>query len=106
MIVDSPETRNEFKSLIASNRNKNIIVKCYADWCGPCKRITDLVNESFEKLSGNKMMIMLNVDKQRDVSSFLKIKQLPTILSYKEGIPNKVIMTSDESQIKSFFNNL
>ena len=106
MIVDSPETRNEFKTLIASNRNKKIIVKAYALWCGPCKRITDLVNESFEKLSGNKMMILLNVDKQRDVSSFLKIKQLPTILSYKDGISDKVIVSSDETQIKNFFNNL
>ena len=106
MIVDSPETRNDFKTLIASNRNKIIIVKAYADWCGPCKRITDLVNDLFEKLSDNKMMILLNVDKQRDVATFLRIKQLPTILSYKEGIPNKVIMTSDETQIKHFFNNL
>ena len=106
MIVDSPETRNDFKTLIASNRNKTIIVKAYADWCGPCKRITDLVNELFEKLPDNKMMILLNVDKQRDVSSFLKIKQLPTILSYDDGIPNKVIMTRDENAIKQFFNNL
>ena len=106
MIVDSPDTRNEFKNLIASNRNKNIIIKCYADWCGPCKRITDLVNELFEKLPGNKMLILLNVDKQRDVATFLRIKQLPTILSYKDGMPNKVIMTSEENAIKQFFNNL
>ena len=49
MIVDSPETRNEFKTLIASNGNKTIIVKFYANWCGPCKKITNLVNELFEK---------------------------------------------------------
>lgn len=106
MIVDSPDTRNEFKTLIASNRNKTIIVKYYANWCGPCKKITNLVNELFEGISGEKMMILVNVDDQRDVASYSKIKQLPTILSYKDGISDKVIVSSDETQIKNFFNNL
>ena len=106
MIVDSPETRAEYKNLIAQNKSKTIVVKFYADWCGPCKNITDLVNELFGNLSGNKMMILVNADKHRDVASFLKIRQLPTILSYKDGERDNVIMTSDEKEIKTFFNNL
>ena len=106
MIVDSPETRAEYKNLIAQNKGKTIVVKFYADWCGPCRNITDLVNELFENLSGNKMMIVVNVDDQRDVASFLKIRQLPTILSYKNGERDNLIMTSDEKEIKTFFNNL
>ena len=106
MIVDSPETRNEFKSLIASNRNKTIIVKFYADWCGPCKKITNLVNELFKGISGEKMMILVNVDEQRDVSNYSRVKQLPTILSYKDGISDKVIVSSDEKELRSFFKNL
>ena len=106
MIIESPETRAEYKNLIAQHKGKTIVVKFYADWCGPCRNITDLVNELFGNLSGNKLMILVNVDKQRDVASSLKIRQLPTILSYKDGERDKVIMTSDEKEIKTFFNNL
>ena len=41
-------------------------------------------------------MILVNVDEQRDVSSYSRVKQLPTILSYKDGISDKVIVSSDE----------
>lgn len=106
MIVQSPETRAEFKNLISANKSKTIVVKFYADWCGPCKRIKDLVDTLFNNLHGDKLMIVVNADEQRDVASYLKIDRLPTIITYKGGERDNVIMTSDERELKSFFNSL
>jgi len=106
MIVQSPNTRSEFKALIQENKNKTIVVKFYANWCMPCKKINSLVYELFEKINNSKLMILVNIDEQSDISSFLKITQIPTIMTYKNGERDNAIVSSDEEELTTFFSKI
>ena len=100
-----PKTRQEFKQLIASNDKKIVIVKASAKWCKPCRDCHDYVIEQFNnhKHDNGKLLIFLDIDDCRDVSSFLRIKRLPTLLSYKDGQPNQVVYGGGQNDINTFF---
>lgn len=52
-----------------------------------------------------KLLILVNVDKTPDISSYFKITSLPTLISYKDGERHNILMNSDPVKIKNFFSN-
>lgn len=102
-VIESPQTRQEFKQLLAQNSNKKIYVKYYADWCGPCKQIHKPVMELFEQSHGEKMLILVNVDECDDVAAAMKIRSLPTIQTFVDGMPDQVIIGADLNAISKLF---
>lgn len=103
-VIHSPETRKEFKSLIENNPSYLIIVKAYAEWCNPCKIISNYVFDKFQNIQiENKILILLDIDNQKDVSSYLKIRALPTLISYKEGMKDNIVEGVNKEKIDYFF---
>ena len=102
-IVDNIETREEFKNFIEKNKNQLIIVKASATWCGPCKRIKDDFLSMFNNMPDNVILIELDIDEADDVAQHLKIRKVPTIMNFVNGLPMDIYTTSDVNQIKQFF---
>ena len=100
--------RTEFKKILSENTGNLVIVKAYADWCAPCKRVSPLVDNEIMGLISehgvdNVRLIQINIDDDGDVASYLKIQKLPTMISYIDGEPLHVIVTANESDIREFF---
>jgi thioredoxin len=56
------------------------IIDFYADWCGPCKRLSPVLEE-LQKEYGEKLDIYkINVDSEQDIASAFGIMSVPTIL--------------------------
>lgn len=62
-------------------RNGIWLVDFYADWCGPCKLISPII----EELDGDIDIIKVNVDHHPDLANEFKIMSIPAILYFKEG---------------------
>lgn len=103
--IYSPKSRTELLEIIKANKDKKIILKFQATWCEPCRRIRNIVASEFDKLDGEKLLILVDVDNCSDVASYFKIRSLPTLISYKDGERHAVLMNSDEQKIKNFFKN-
>jgi thioredoxin 1 len=97
-------TRNEFKKYVANN--KYVIVKVSATWCGPCKRCAPYVDELFKKMPEAINMVVLDADECADVCSFLKVKSVPTFITYVDGGPADALMSSDKDGIKQLFEQM
>ena len=100
--------RIEFKQFLSENERRLVIVKAYADWCAPCKRVSPLVDNEIMGLISehgvdNVRFLQINMDDDGDVASYLKIQKLPTMISYIDGEPLHVIVTANESDIREFF---
>jgi thioredoxin 1 len=68
------------------------IVDFYADWCGPCRRVSPILEEIAKEYSGKLIVYKVNTDKEQVLSGSLGIQSLPTILFVpKTGNP-QVIM--------------
>ena len=61
-----------------------VLVDFYADWCGPCKRLSPAVDELSEQTSEIKMC-KVNVDEQPELVSRFQIMSIPTLISFKNG---------------------
>lgn len=102
-IVECPETRQEFNMLIQQNVSKVVIVKASASWCGPCRRSAPFFEECFNNLNKNKLLILLDIDEQSDVTSFLKIRAVPTHIAYINGEKQHINTSSSDENIRYFF---
>ena len=77
-------TDSNFEELII-NSDKPAMVDFWAEWCGPCRMITPIVNELSEELEGKAVVSKLNVDENPEVCSKYGIRNIPTILFFKGG---------------------
>jgi thioredoxin 1 len=89
------------------NSGKKVIVEFWAEWCGPCKMMKPI----FEKVSTeNKTeveMYTMNVDLNKEFSSTLGIRSIPTVKIFNEGnIVNTRIGVMGENNIKSLVKDL
>lgn len=69
----------QFESEI-SNSEIPVVVDFYATWCGPCKRISPILETSASLLAGKVKFLKVNVDKLTDLSSFYDVQAMPTML--------------------------
>ena len=81
-----------------------VIMKFTATWCGPCKRSTPLINKLFAQMPNNVSMIIVDIDKARDIASAMKIKSIPTMHNFINGAPMDIVIGTKDENIVSFFN--
>ena len=89
------------------NGKKPCIVDFYADWCGPCRITSPILEELAREYAGKIDVYKVNVDKERELSQVFGISGIPAFLYCPmDGKPS---MTSgiarDKDQTKQMFKN-
>lgn len=73
----------KFENIINSKRP--VLVDFYADWCMPCKQLTPILKEVKNSLKDGVRIIKVNVDKNPMIASKYHIRNLPTMMVFKDG---------------------
>lgn len=76
--------KKSFASLI-KNASTPVLVDFYADWCGPCKVLSPIVQEVASSLHGRVKVIKVNVDKNQNAAMQYGIKGIPTLILFRNG---------------------
>lgn len=85
-------------------KNKGVvIIKVSATWCGPCKRISPQVNELYSQLNPNVSMVLVDADDGSDICNFLKVKTVPHLVNYVDGMPYDILTSSKAEDVLKFF---
>lgn len=72
-----------FEDLITSKIP--VLVDFFAEWCGPCKMMTPIL-EQLKEMKGDKIRIAkIDVDKHEDLARSYKIQSVPTLIIFKNG---------------------
>lgn len=64
---------------------QSVLVDCWAPWCGPCKTITPMMDELAVKYAGGIKIAKLNVDENPLTASTYGIRNIPTLLFFRDG---------------------
>ncbi len=64
-----------------------VLVDFWAEWCGPCKMITPVLEEIAEEQAGKLQIGKLNIDDNLDVTRRYDVMSIPTLILFKEGEP-------------------
>ena len=62
-----------------------VLVDFYADWCGPCKMMSPMVEEIASKQEGKLKVGKLNVDDAQDIATRYSVMSIPTFIFFKGG---------------------
>ena len=76
---------------------KPVLVDFYADWCGPCKMFSPIIDEIAEENHPGLKVGKVNVDEQPDLAGQYRVMGIPTLLVFKGG---KVVANSVGVQSK------
>lgn len=63
---------------------KTVLVDFYADWCGPCKMLSPVV-EQIAQENGACDVFKLNVDEAPEIASRYGVMSIPTLIVFKNG---------------------
>lgn len=77
-------TDNNFKTE-AIEKEGVAVVDFWAEWCGPCRAITPIIEELSSEYNGKVTIGKLNVDDNPEVAMKYGIRSIPTILVLKNG---------------------
>ena len=79
--------------------NELVLVDFYADWCGPCKMMSPVIDEIANELLGKVKVGKVNVDNNQELAIKYDVMSIPTMIIFKNGMPVKsfVGITSKEA---------
>lgn len=67
------------------NSDKPTIVDFYADWCGPCRKLSPIMEEVESEISDKAIFTKINTDENMEIAREFQISGLPTLLVFKDG---------------------
>ena len=62
-----------------------VLVDFWAEWCGPCKTLTPILEELSLELEKKLQVAKVNLDENQDLASKFSIRSIPTLLLFKDG---------------------
>jgi thioredoxin 1 len=71
---------------IVLNSNKPVVVDFWAPWCGPCKRLSPIIDELADEYGDKIKFGKLNVDENENLSSEYQITSIPHLIIFNNGI--------------------
>lgn len=78
-----PSTKKSFWDIIKSD--KPVLVDFYADWCGPCKLMTPVIDQLKTSVGDKATILKINVDLAPAAASKFQIAGVPTFILFKSG---------------------
>lgn len=75
---------SNFENVVLSSQLP-VLVKAYADWCPPCRRITPLVEALAEKIDHRAVVVKLDVDATPQLAARLHIDSIPAFVVFRNG---------------------
>ena len=77
-------TDGNFEKLVLKSE-KLVIVDFWAEWCGPCKAITPILDEISNEFGDKVLIGKVNVDEVKEVPVKYGIRSIPTLLFFNNG---------------------
>lgn len=79
------------------------LVDFYADWCGPCRMLTPVLEKVAQELRGVVTIAKVDIDHAQKVASTFQVTSVPTLILFKDGQEvGRLVGLRDAEAIKQF----
>ena len=82
---------------LVKNSDKKVLIDFYADWCGPCRMVSPLVDQIAEE-NPQYLVAKVNVDNEPELASQFGVASIPTLVIMKDG---KIVQQSAGARPKA-----
>lgn len=90
-------TKDTFQKEVLDHKGM-VFVDFYADWCGPCKMTSPIVEELSEEMK-NVKFVKIDVDQNQELSGQYSVFSIPTFIMFKDGqVANQFVGASGKER--------
>lgn len=75
-----------------------VLVDFYADWCGPCKMMSPILEELSQEFEGKVKIVKINVDNNPELSSEYGVMSIPNMIIFENGKQKENIVGARSKQ--------
>lgn len=99
-------TESNFDQLVLKSAQP-VIVDFWAEWCGPCKALSPVLDEIASESEGKINIVKVNVDEASELANRFGIRGIPTLIFFKDGeVKSTLVGNQPKAEIVKNINSL
>ena len=105
--VKDTTTQTFVKDVIEESKRQPVLVDFWAEWCGPCKQLTPILEKVVRAAKGKVKLVKMDIDKHPAIPGQLGIQSIPAVFAFVNGQPVDGFMGAlPEAQVTAFIERL
>jgi len=106
-LVKETTTQAFVKDVIEESKRQPVLVDFWAEWCGPCKQLTPVLEKVVRAAKGKIKLAKMDIDKHPAIPGQMGIQSIPAVIAFVNGQPVDGFMGAlPESQVMAFIERM